>query len=84
MAKFGNNEPIANPSRPSVRFTALLQATRMKIAQGIKKRPKAGRQCLKKGKTSSVENGVKKTRQKTTIAATRSCNLNLQPEEMPF
>ena len=55
VAKFDINEPIAKPSKPSVRLTALLQPTITKIAHGMNNRPKSGCKYLKNGKYKEVE-----------------------------
>ena len=41
--------PMARPSRPSVRFTALAVPTMIKTAKGMKNRPRSGCTFLKKG-----------------------------------
>src|SRR6185437_8166842 len=46
--------PIASPSSPSVRFTALEAPTITRIAKGIQTHPKVRSQPLKKGITTLV------------------------------
>ena len=46
--------PMARPSRPSVRLTALAQPTMTKTAKGMKKNPRSGWTSLKKGRVRVV------------------------------
>ena len=41
---------VANPSKPSVRFTAFEEPTIIKIENGIKNKPRCKTKFLKKGK----------------------------------
>src|SRR6266403_5134489 len=84
VAKLGNNEPIASPSRPSVKLTALLQPTMIKTTQGMKNSPKFGVKCLKNGKITSVPQKPQKTSRKAEIVAIMTWILNLTPAEIPL
>ena len=46
--------PMARPSRPSVRLTALAEPTMTKTANGIKSKPRSGCTSLKKGRVKVV------------------------------
>ncbi len=84
IEKLDINGPAASPSNPSVKFTALLVATIIKIAQGIKNKPKLGVKFLRNGIHNSVFGLQKKYHTLTTSNAAEICNVNFKREEMPL
>ena len=80
------NNPIANPSNPSVRFTALDVAATMKIATGIYRIPKSKFMFFKNGIVVAVlcppkspEKYTVKPTAKPTINCPRSLYLPINP-----
>jgi len=59
VEKFKINGPVASPSRPSVKLTALLVATIINVAHGISINPIAGMKFFKNG-MQSLESGLPK------------------------
>src|SRR3989304_2223658 len=78
------SELIARPSNPSVKLTALLQATRINIAQGKKNHPISGCSDFKKGKVIVVLTPDVTIQAKATIHATSHCKPNFRLAEIPF
>ena len=78
--------PIANPSRPSVRFTAFTAPTTTSIANGIQTQPRSTSQPLKNGIASTGSHalgGCQKTIW-STANVRRSCAPNFTRIESPF
>ena len=70
---------IANPSRPSVKFTALAEPIIKKIPKGIKNIPKSKKKFLKKGKLIFELNlsGKKLYIKNTIIKLNKICSMIL-------
>src|SRR5579863_2145326 len=83
IQKLGISEPIASPSRPSVKLTALQQPIMIKMAQGMNRIPKSGFIFLKKGKVMVVDAPVIYNQATTTVSAHTTCNQNFAAALMP-
>ncbi len=84
VAKLGIKEPIARPSRPSVKLTALLLPIIKNNAHGKNKTPKSGLIFLKNGIVIFVFKSPDRYQNKIVIDPNKSCKKNLYFSEMPF
>ncbi len=76
--------PMARPSRPSVRFTALDAATMTNMPKGTYNQPRSGVHSLMKGMISLLLYDGLSTSSHMAMKATRICPPNLALAEMPL